>query len=208
VSTQLHLLNKNSLDGFHYQPELITTAEEQELIQQVSVLPFREFEFHGFLGKRRIVSFGWKYDYSGRAIRKADDIPDFLLDLRSRAAEFSGIDSNTFQHVLVTEYRAGSGIGWHRDKPEFGEVVGVSLLAPCVLRFRRKSSVRPESQQTPTLRMHKGPREKKTTSWDRLSVDVEPRSAYHLTGPARRDWYHSILRVDSLRYAITFRTLA
>jgi alkylated DNA repair dioxygenase AlkB len=203
VPTQFNFFDGNSLDGFRYQPSLINPKEEDELVQQVRELPFREFEFHGFLGKRRIVSFGWKYDYSGRALRKADDIPEFLLELRARAAAFAGMSSDAFQHVLVTEYPPLSGIGWHRDKAEFGDVVGVSLLAPCVLRFRRKLNADSTQQgggsANKTVRFH--------SNWERLNIKVEPRSTYHLSGPARWEWYHSILRVDSLRYAITFRNV-
>ena len=175
-----------SLEGFHYQPELIEAADEDILVARVRQLPFREFEFHGYKGKRRVVSFGWKYEFSGGGeLRQAEEMPDFLRDLRSRAALFAGVDAEAFQHVLVTEYGPGAGIGWHRDKAVFGQVVGVSLLAPCVLRFRRKVN----------------------TKWDRVNVLAEPRSAYHLTGPARSEWQHSILRVDALRYSITFRTM-
>ena len=173
------------LEGFHYRPELIDEAEENALLSHVRELPFREFEFHGYLGKRRIVSFGFHYDFSGQRLRKADDIPDFLLPVRARAAEFAGLTPEVFQHVLVTEYGPGSGIGWHRDKAVFGEVIGISLLAPCVLRFRRKLDGK----------------------WERANVEVEPRSAYLLVGPARSEWQHSILRVDALRYSITFRKL-
>jgi alkylated DNA repair dioxygenase AlkB len=175
-----------SLEGFNYQPELIEAADEDALVARVRELPFQEFEFHGYKGKRRVVSFGWKYEFSGGGeLRKAGEIPEFLLGLRSRAASFAGVDPDAFQHVLVTEYGPGAGIGWHRDKRVFGQVAGVSLLAPCVLRFRRKVN----------------------TKWERVNVLAEPRSAYHLTGPARSEWEHSILRVDALRYSITFRTM-
>jgi len=174
------------LEGFRYQPELIEPSSEDALVARVQELPFQEFEFHGYKGKRRVVSFGWKYEFSGGGqLRKADEIPEFLLELRSVAASFAGVEPDAFQHVLVTEYGPGAGIGWHRDKAVFGQVVGVSLLAPCVLRFRRKVN----------------------TKWDRVNVVTEPRSGYHLTGPARSDWEHSILRVDELRYSITFRTM-
>ena len=174
------------MEGFYYQPELIEAADEEALVARIERLPFREFEFHGYTGKRRVVSFGWKYEFSGGGqLHKADDIPEFLLGLRSRAAVFAGVEPDAFQHVLVTEYGPGAGIGWHRDKAVFGEVVGVSLLAPCVLRFRRKVN----------------------TKWERVNVLTERRSAYHLTGPARSEWQHSILRVDALRYSITFRTM-
>ena len=174
------------LEGFRYQPELIEPSSADALVGRVRELPFQEFEFHGYKGKRRVVSFGWKYDFSGGGqLRKADEIPDFLLELRSVAASFAALGPDAFQHVLVTEYGPGAGIGWHRDKAVFGQVVGVSLLAPCVLRFRRKVN----------------------TKWDRVNVLAEPRSGYHLTGPARSEWEHSILRVDALRYSITFRTM-
>ena len=177
----------NRLEGFRYQAELIERDAEEALIKRVRKLPFQEFEFHGYKGNRRVVSFGWKYEYSGRGqLHKADEIPEFLLDLRSRAAAFGSLEPTAFEHVLVTEYRPGAGIGWHRDKPVFGQVVGISLLAPCVLRFRRKLDGK----------------------WERVNVLAEPRSAYHLTGPVRTEWEHSILRVDALRYSITFRTMA
>ena len=177
---------KNRLEGFDYQPALIDPSTEVALVARVRELPFQEFEFHGYKGKRRVVSFGWKYEFSGGGqLRKADEIPDFLLALRSQAASFARMEPDAFQHVLVTEYGPGAGIGWHRDKAVFGQVVGVSMLASCVLRFRRKVNAK----------------------WDRVNVLAEPRSAYHLSGPARAEWEHSILRVDALRYSITFRTM-
>ena len=174
------------LEGFRYQPALVDRTDEDALVARVRELPFREFEFHGYLGKRRVVSFGWQYDFSeGGALRKADDIPEFLLPLRERAASFAELEPEALQHVLVTEYAPGAGIGWHRDKAVFGQVVGISLLAPCVLRFRRKVDGK----------------------WERVNVPAEPRSAYSLSGPARLEWQHSILRVDALRYSITFRNV-
>lgn len=176
----------NRLAGFRYEPELIDRDTESALVAHLRELPFQEFEFHGYRGKRRVVSFGWKYEFSGGGeLRKAEEIPEFLLRLRSLAASLTAVEPAAFQHVLVTEYGPGAGIGWHRDKAVFGQVVGVSLLAPCVLRFRKKVN----------------------TKWDRVNVLTEPRSAYHLTGPARAEWEHSILRVDALRYSITFRTM-
>ena len=172
-------------EGFRYQSDLIGPADEEALVARISELPFREFEFHGYLGKRRVVSFGWKYDFSGQRLRKADDIPDFLLPLRADAAPLADLEPSEFQHVLVTEYAPGAGIGWHRDKAVFGKVVGISLLAPCVLRFRRKAG----------------------ETWERSNIPIAPRSAYVLNGPARLIWQHSISRVDELRYSITFRNL-
>ena len=172
-------------EGFRYEPDVVAPDEEASLIARVRELPFRDFEFHGYLGKRRVVSFGWHYDFSARALLKANDMPAFLLALRETAARFAGMDATRLQHVLVTEYGAGAGIGWHRDKAVFGEVVGISLLASCVFRLRRKTGER----------------------WERASVIAEPRSAYLLSGAARTEWEHSIPAVDATRYSITYRNL-
>ena len=170
-------------EGFRYEPQFLSADEERDTVRYVEALPFKEFEFQGFLGKRRVVSFGWKYDFNDRKLQKAEDMPKFLLPLRRRAAAWAGLDPEAFQHALVTEYSPGAGIGWHRDKAVFDEVVGVSLLAPCNFRFRRKRG----------------------DKWERATVVAEPRSAYPLAGPSRTEWEHSIPEVDRLRYSITFR---
>jgi alkylated DNA repair dioxygenase AlkB len=172
-------------EGFRYRANIITPAEEEALIVKVRELPFREFEFHGYTGKRRVVSFGWRYDFSERHLEQAEDIPEFLIPLRDAAAAFGGVQSDALPHVLVTEYEAGAGIGWHRDKGVFGVVIGVSLLAPCVFRLRRRAGA----------------------GWERAKIIAEPRSAYLLSGEARAEWEHSIPPVDALRYSVTFRTL-
>ena len=172
-------------EGFRYQADVISVDMERLLLEEIRTLPFREFEFHGYTGKRRVVSFGWHYDFDQRALRRTDDMPPFLLALREHAAAFAGMDPVRLQHVLVTEYAAGAGIGWHRDKAVFGEVVGISLLAPCTFRLRRATG----------------------DSWERVSLTAEPRSAYLMSGPSRTEWEHSIPSVDALRYSITYRNL-
>ena len=172
-------------EGLEYQDEFVTVDEERDLAARIAELPLQAFEFHGFLGKRRVTSFGWKYVFDGSGLAKAEEIPDFLQSLRVRAAEFAGFDTGAFQHVLLTEYTPGAGIGWHRDRSAFGDVVGISLLAPARLRFRRKQGAK----------------------WQRAALAAEPRSAYLLRGPSRTDWEHSIAEMDALRYSITFRTL-
>lgn len=171
--------------GFRHFDGLITPEEEVDLLARVSELPFRDFEFHGYRGRRRVACFGLHYDSGVRQLRKADDIPPFLLGLRSAAAEFAQLESKALQHVLVTEYGAGAGIGWHRDKDVYGLVVGISLLSPCVFRLRRRVGER----------------------WERVSLIAEPRSAYLLAGPVRDEWEHSIPAVNALRYSITFRNV-
>ena len=186
-------LTKNQLDllgadpalpeGFRYQPDIVSPEDEQTLLKQIRELPLKEFEFHGYTAKRRVISYGWQYDFNERTLRRTDDIPLWLLALRETAAEFAGLAPKELQQVLVMEYNVGAGIGWHRDKAVFGDVVGISLLAPARFRLRRKAG----------------------TTWDRASLRVEPRSAYLLRGASRMDWEHSIPAVDALRYSITFR---
>jgi alkylated DNA repair dioxygenase AlkB len=171
--------------GFRYQLDFLSAEEERELVAHFADLSFRPFEFQGYLGNRRVVSFGWKYDFNTRELRKADDIPEFLAAIRARAADFAGLARGNLQQVLLTEYAPGSGIGWHRDKAVFGEVVGISLLSACTFRFRRKQGA----------------------GWERASIVAAPRSAYLLQGPSRTEWQHSIPPVDSLRYSVTFRNL-
>jgi alkylated DNA repair dioxygenase AlkB len=169
--------------GFRYAPEFISRAEERRLIECLQRLDFKPFDFHGFLGKRRVVSFGWRYDFNGGGLTKTDDMPDLLLPLRERSAAFAGLQPVDLQQVLLTEYQPDAPIGWHKDRSVFGDVVGVSLLSACTFRFRRRQSA----------------------GWERSSLVLAPRSAYLLHGPARTEWEHSISPVTELRYSITFR---
>jgi alkylated DNA repair dioxygenase AlkB len=171
--------------GFAYRPDLLPAAEQDDLAPRIAALPFRAFEFRGFLGNRRIVSFGWRYDFSAGKLEKAGDIPAFLLPLRAVAAVFAGLSPEELQHALVTEYPPGAAIGWHKDKASFDDVIGVSLISPCLFRVRKRSG----------------------SAWQRASLRLEPGSAYLLRGEARAHWEHSIPAVERLRYSITFRTL-
>jgi hypothetical protein len=116
-------------EGLKYQANWLPPEEERELVGQLAGLPFRAFEFQGYVGKRRVVSFGWQYDFNDMRIRRAEDIPSFLLPLRERAAAFANLPASELQHVLLTEYAPGAAIGWHKDKAVFGKVVGI-LFCP------------------------------------------------------------------------------
>ncbi len=165
--------------------DLISASEEAGLIRHIETLSLAPFIFHGFEGKRRVAPFGWRYDFARRTLDRAPAIPDFLLPLRAQAAMMAGRPAEAFQQALILEYRAGAGIGWHRDRPQFGEIVGISLGTPCRLRLRRR----------------------RPNGWDRFAVEAAPRSAYLLSKAARDAWEHSIPPVDALRYAVTFRTV-
>jgi alkylated DNA repair dioxygenase AlkB len=175
----------NLPEGFRYVPEFLSISEERALVKSMEPLPFKEFEFQGFRGKRCIVSYGWRYDFNGGGLSKTEDMPAFLLPIREKAANLAGKPAADLQQVLLTKYPAGAQIGWHKDKAVFNDVVGISLLASCTLRFRRRSG----------------------TKWERAALIAEPRSAYLLQGPARREWEHSIPALSNLRYSITFRNL-
>src|ERR1041385_19079 len=170
--------------GFQYQAAIVNRDEEEALVAQVRKLPFKDFEFHGFTGKRRVVYFGFHYDFTRRTLEQANEIPKFLRPLRLVAANFAGLPEEALRQVLVTEYDH-AGIGWRQDKPEFGDVIGVSLAAACQFLFRRQTKA----------------------GWERISITAEPRSIYLLRGASRTEWEHSIPETDGLRYSVTFRTV-
>ena len=172
--------------GLRYQEELIGEAEERALLDRVGPLELAPFRFHGWLGNRKTRSFGWRYDFEDASFTPAEPIPAWLEPLRERAAAFGGLKPADFVHVLLARYDPGAGIGWHRDRDVFENVVGISLGTAAALRFRRR---------TPS-------------GFRRASIEVQPRSAYLLAGEARHDWEHSIAPGDSLRFSITFRTLS
>jgi len=178
-------------EGFLYQADILPLEEEQELVERIRGLPLKEFEFHGYVGKRRTLSYGWHYDFGQEKLQPTDEIPAFLHKLRERAAVFAGLAEGDLPHALVTEYSPGTMIGWHRDKGVFSDVVGISLLSPCIFRLRRKADSTGSTRAT----------------WQRYSLTVAPRSAYLLRGIARTEWEHSIPGVEALRYSITFRSL-
>src|SRR3954470_20019962 len=156
--------------GFRYQLDVISRDMEAELLEKIRELPFKEFEFHGYTGKRRVVSYGWRYDFDEARLKKSDDIPEFLEPVREIAARFASLEPTDLHHVLVTEYGPGSAIGWHRDKAIFGDVIGLSLMSSCNFRLRRKIGAK----------------------WERASIVAEPRSACLMRGPSRTEWEHSI----------------
>ena len=171
-------------EGFVYRPEFICAEEEGQLAAWLATLDFQPFQFQGYEGRRQVVSFGWKYDFSRSHLLKADDVPTELEPVRARAAALAGHAPQDLQQVLINKYEPGAPIGWHRDRPVFAEVVGISLLAPCPFRLR--------------LRLPDG-------GFLRRTITLAPRSAYLLSGPARTHWEHSIPPVEALRYSITFR---
>ena len=172
--------------GLDYRPDFIGATEEQALISQLEALDVSPFRFQGWLGNRKTKSFGWRYDFDDASFTPTEPIPAWLEPLRDRAASFVDVEPGDIHHALVARYDPGAGIGWHKDRDVFEKVVGISLNTPATLRFRQRSDGR----------------------FKRASLEVEPRSAYLLSGAARWDWEHRIAPGDQLRFSITFRTLS
>jgi len=187
LSEQLTLFAAKSVppDGLRYCSEFISKATEQELIGRIAALPLKPFQFGQYEGKRRVASFGFRYDYTLRRLEEGEPIPAWLSEVIERVEDFGG-PATRVRQVLCTEYDTGVGIGWHRDKPHFDRVFGLSLGSACKFRFRRAAG----------------------SKWERFTLDATPRSIYMMCGAARQDWEHSIPAVEAPRYSITFRTMA
>jgi alkylated DNA repair dioxygenase AlkB len=179
--------------GLLYCAEFLTRQEEAQLLAAITPLPFREARFQQYFARRRVVHYHaagdtTSYDGSDGESFSSGPLPAFLTELLERIASWIGIPAKAFAHALVSEYRPGTPIGWHRDKSVYGTVVGVSLHGPGRMRFRPYS-------QAPDPR-------------DVVALDLEPRSVYAMQGAIRWGWQHSMLPTKALRYSITFRTLA
>ncbi|HEV7391431.1 MAG TPA: alpha-ketoglutarate-dependent dioxygenase AlkB [Burkholderiales bacterium] len=181
-------LDSSLPEGFTYQPEFLTPEEEMQLISIVEGLPLSEAQYKEFTARRRTVSYGSKYDYGKNVLNEAPSLPPFLMPLRAKVAQWAALPPEEFVHGLVSEYRPGTPLGWHRDVPEFEVIVGISLAALCRMRLR---PYRP------------GERNRRE---DVIALELEPRSAYRICGTARWGWQHSVAATKDLRYSITFRT--
>jgi alkylated DNA repair dioxygenase AlkB len=174
-------------DGMRYEPEFLTAAEEESLVALAQSLPLAEMNYKGYTARRRVASYGGSYDFDANRLRQAQALPPSLEPVRDKVAGWLGIAPGAFTQVLVAEYRPGTPLGWHRDVPDFEDIVGVSLLGEATMRLR------PYPPRDPK----KG---------DVLKLLLEPRSIYLLRGAARWGWQHSVAATPALRYSITFRT--
>lgn len=172
------------LPGLSVLPDAVSAEEERALIAAIDATGPTPFRFQGWLGKRLTTSFGWSYDFDRGRLAEAAAMPDFLLPVRARAAAFAGLEPEALVQALLIRYDPGAGIGWHRDRPQFEHVVGLSLGAPATMRFRRR----------------------RDGGFERATLPLEPRSIYHLAGEARHQWEHSIAPTSETRWSITFRS--
>ena len=173
--------------GFDYRADLVAAEAQVALIDQIKRLPLQAFDFHGLKANRRVISYGWRYDFTSARLLEIEKSPKWLFPLREVVGQFARSPAEDFAQVLISEYAPGAGIGWHKDKAVFDRIVGVSLGAPSPLRLRRTVSA---------------------GKWQRAEQHLEPGSMYLLGGEARTEWQHRIAPVQALRYSLTFRTLA
>ena len=174
------------IPGLELREDFVGEAEERQLIERIERLDLSPFRFQGWTGKRMTRSFGWRYDFDDASFTQTEELPDWLQPLRERAAQLGGLEPVDFAHALVVRYDPGAGIGWHRDRPQFDKVVGVSLGGSTVMRFRQRTN----------------------SGFRRANVRLEPRSAYLLSSEVRSEWEHSIAGHEALRFSITFRSLS
>jgi alkylated DNA repair dioxygenase AlkB len=169
-----------------YEEGFLPPEEETTLLSRIQDLPLRHAEYKQFTARRRVASYGGRFDYTSNELLPAAPIPAWLIPLRDRAAGWAGLPSNDIAHALIAEYAPGTPLGWHRDVPDFEAIVGVSLLGSCRMRLRRYPPQKPGRAEA--------------------TLDLAPRSIYTLQGPARWAWQHAVSPTKMLRYSITFRT--
>jgi len=183
---QPDLFDAPRLAGLSQADAIVTPAEEPGLIAAIDAVALSPFRFHGWEGKRLTASFGWRYDFDHATFGPAEPMPDWLMPVREKAAQFAGLYPETLVQALLIRYDPRAGIGWHRDRPVFDHVLGLSLGAAATMRFRRR----------------------RDGGFERRSAPLPPRSIYHLVGEARHEWEHSITAMPATRWSITFRSLS
>ncbi|USI72515.1 alpha-ketoglutarate-dependent dioxygenase AlkB [Sphingomonas morindae] len=186
MSAGLPLFDVPPLPGLAERADLIDAAEEAALIAAIDASGLTPFRFQQWEGLRLTRSLGWHYDFARGTVAEAAPLPEWLLPVRARAAALAGLPAAALEQALVIRYDPGAGIGWHRDRPVFDRVVGVSLGAAAAMRFRRRTE----------------------RGFERVTVPLPPRGGYALSGEARGLWEHSIAPLAAPRWSITFRSLA
>lgn len=187
MSAMFDLFDAPVVPGLTTRDDFLSPAEEAALIAQIDATNLSPFKFQQWTGKRLTHSFGWSYDFESGRFAPTDAIPGWLETVKARAARFAGLDPDDLVQALLIRYDPGASIGWHKDRPVFEHVVGLSLGNPATLRLRRRTV---------------------SGGFDRAKAELAPRSVYHLSGEVRHHWEHSIAAMELPRWSITFRSLS
>jgi alkylated DNA repair dioxygenase AlkB len=174
--------------GMRHEADFLSSDEEAALLALIATLPLEAAKYKAYTARRRVTSYGGSFDYDANKLRPRAPLIEALHPLRARVGAWAGIAAESFVHVLVAEYPPGAPLGWHRDAPDFEEIVGVSLGSLALLRLRPYPPIDPKREDVVKLR-------------------AAPRSIYLLRGAARWGWQHSLAPVEALRWSITFRTM-
>jgi alkylated DNA repair dioxygenase AlkB len=173
--------------GLRYEEDFLSRDEEAALVAIIERLPLEAMQYRQYTALRRVVSYGGQYDFSAQRLQQAEPLPDWLAPLRKHAGAWAGIAPAQFTQALVAEYRPGTPLGWHRDVPDFEDIVGISLASEAVMRWRPYPPDAPDPAQV-------------------VKLTLAPRSIYLLRDAARWQWQHSVAATKTLRYSITLRT--
>lgn len=182
---ELFAVDGLAVSGLRLVPGALGAVDEAELAARIDAAPLKPFEFGQWRGKRMTAHYGRAYDFARGRLDDAPPLPDWLIALRAKLAPLAGLEPEALQAALLIRYDPGAGIGWHRDRPQYGEVLGLSLGADCTLRLRRRAG----------------------DGFERRAVPLPARSLYRLSDEVRWEWEHSIVPMEATRWSITFRTL-
>lgn len=182
---ELFAVNAPAVPGLSLVPAAVSEGEEAELIARIDAAPLEPFEFGQWRGKRMTAHYGRAYDFSRNRLEEAPPLQGWLTALRDKLAPLAGLAPDTLQAALLIRYDPGAGIGWHRDRPQYGEVLGLSLGADCTMRLRQRTEA----------------------GFERRKLLLPARSLYRLSGEVRWEWEHSIAPMEETRWSVTFRSL-
>jgi DNA oxidative demethylase len=186
MNAMLNLFDTPVVPGLAMRTDVITAGEEAALIARIDDTSLSPFRFQQWTGKRLTCSYGWSYDFESGTFAPTEPMPDWLGEMKAKAALFAGFAPDDLVQALLIRYDPGAGIGWHKDRPVFEHVVGISLGNDATLRLRRRGE----------------------RGFERAKAELAPRSIYHLSGEVRHEWEHSIAPMDQPRWSITFRSLS
>ena len=188
--------------GLEYYPDFLAASEEDRLLAHA---PIDSPEWLTDLS-RRVMHFGYKYDYTSRSLDESariEPLPEWLAQLSDMVRDAASEEAKRlldpqqpFEQAIINEYEPKQGIAPHIDRDCFGRVVAtVSLGSAVDMDFYCDSTGKKYTQR------------------------LEPRSLVLLYGDARSKWQHGIAKRKSdkqngqrierkRRVSITFRTIA